>query len=80
MHINKIFKRAFLIGLFSLTFVLSVFPQHQKNSLTQSFLNDFVRKNWTTEDGLPGMTITTLMQDKKGFIWIGTYDGLVRFD
>ena len=26
------------------------------------------------------MTVTALLQDKKGYIYIGTYDGLVRFD
>lgn len=46
----------------------------------QSFLDGFVRKIWTTKDGLPGMTVTTLIQDRKGYIWIGSYDGLVRFD
>lgn len=46
----------------------------------QSFLNDYVGKNWTTEDGLPGMTVVDLMQDDKGYIYLGTYDGLVRFD
>ena len=51
-----------------------------KGRVDQSFLSDFVHKNWTTADGLPGMTITAIMQDKKGYIWIGTYDGLVRFD
>ena len=45
-----------------------------------SFLNDFVSKGWTTDDGLPGMTITDMMQDRKGYIYIGTYDGVVRFD
>ena len=52
----------------------------QKYQTDQSFFADYVSKSWTTEDGLPGMTITTLMQDKTGYIWIGTYDGLVRFD
>lgn len=51
-----------------------------RGRLDQFFLDDLVRKNWDTSDGLPGMTITTLMQDKKGYVWIGTYDGLVRFD
>ena len=26
------------------------------------------------------MTITTILQDKKGYIWLSTYEGLVRFD
>ena len=46
----------------------------------QTFLDDLIRKNWDTADGLPGMTITSLIQDRKGYVWIGTYDGLVRFD
>jgi two-component system, sensor histidine kinase ChiS len=33
-----------------------------------------------TEQGLPQSTVNTIFQDKKGFIWIGTYDGLSRFD
>ncbi len=33
-----------------------------------------------TEQGLPQSTVNTIYQDSKGFIWIGTYDGLTRFD
>jgi ligand-binding sensor domain-containing protein len=32
------------------------------------------------ENGLPTNLIKCLIQDKKGFIWIGTPNGLVRFD
>ncbi len=34
----------------------------------------------TNEDGLPNSTINTLLQDKYGFLWFGTYNGLSRFD
>ena len=51
-----------------------------RGNVDQAFLSDFVHRNYTTTDGLPGMTITDIMQDKKGYIYIGTYDGLVRFD
>ncbi len=66
-----------------MAFVLPVllFSQSKAgNKLDQTLLSDFVHKNWTTADGLPGMTITAILQDKKGYIYIGTYDGLVRFD
>ena len=34
----------------------------------------------TTEDGLPQATVMTTLQDSQGFVWLGTEDGLVRFD
>lgn len=37
-------------------------------------------KNWTIEDGLPVNAVNSITQDKNGFIWFTTYDGLVRFD
>ncbi|MBM3848183.1 MAG: hypothetical protein FJ405_18090, partial [Verrucomicrobia bacterium] len=35
---------------------------------------------WQTSDGLPGNTITALQQTEDGYLWIGTLNGLVRFD
>lgn len=35
---------------------------------------------YTTKDGLPNNSILSLHQDKKGFLWIGTYNGLSRYD
>jgi signal transduction histidine kinase/ligand-binding sensor domain-containing protein/CheY-like chemotaxis protein/HPt (histidine-containing phosphotransfer) domain-containing protein len=34
----------------------------------------------TTEDGLPQATVMTALQDSQGFVWLGTEDGLVRYD
>ena len=34
----------------------------------------------TTKDGLPQSFISGLVQDKDGFVWIGTRNGLVRYD
>ena len=36
--------------------------------------------HWTTEDGLPSNALTNVLQTSEGFIWIATYNGLVRFD
>ncbi|MCK4888482.1 MAG: hypothetical protein KAS97_01045, partial [Candidatus Aminicenantes bacterium] len=35
---------------------------------------------WTAKDGLPSDSINDIIQDKSGYIWIGTFNGLVRFD
>ena len=76
MNKKKLFGTFFL---FCLSFAL-IAQEITEVKTDQTFLADYVSKKWTTEDGLPGMTITTVMQDKTGYIWIGTYDGLVRFD
>jgi ligand-binding sensor domain-containing protein/signal transduction histidine kinase len=34
----------------------------------------------TTDDGLVSSNILSILQDNHGFIWIGTYDGLHRYD
>ena len=45
-----------------------------------SFMSEYVSRGWTTEDGLPSNAITDVMQDRDGYIYFGTYGGMVRFD
>ena len=40
----------------------------------------YVSQKWTSASGLPGNTVTDIVQGKDGYMYIGTYDGLVRFD
>ncbi len=35
---------------------------------------------YTIRDGLPSNTITCITQDSRGFLWIGTYDGISMYD
>ncbi len=37
-------------------------------------------KHYGVTDGLPQRTIMSIIQDEKGFMWFGTWDGLCRFD
>src|SRR5258706_12043999 len=41
---------------------------------------DFSFRNYSAKDGLPNNYTLSLAQDKFGFIWIGTSNGLSRFD
>lgn len=34
----------------------------------------------TDEDGLPSMTVYDILQDQKGFIWLGTEAGICKYD
>ncbi|MEP6676586.1 MAG: two-component regulator propeller domain-containing protein, partial [Ferruginibacter sp.] len=40
----------------------------------------YIFRHLTTENGLINTRISTLYQDSKGYIWIGTLDGLQRYD
>jgi signal transduction histidine kinase/ligand-binding sensor domain-containing protein len=35
---------------------------------------------WDSEDELPSSTVTAICQTPDGYLWIGTYNGLARFD
>jgi signal transduction histidine kinase/ligand-binding sensor domain-containing protein len=41
--------------------------------------NYFVRA-WRTDEGLPDNAVTAVIQTHDGYLWIGTYGGLARFD
>jgi ligand-binding sensor domain-containing protein len=36
--------------------------------------------HWTTDDGLPQNTVTSVVQTRDGYLWMTTFDGLARFD
>lgn len=36
--------------------------------------------NWTVEQGLPDSSVTAIAQTSDGYLWVGTYNGLARFD
>jgi ligand-binding sensor domain-containing protein len=35
---------------------------------------------WQTEQGLPQNHVTSIIQTRDGYLWLGTYEGLARFD
>jgi signal transduction histidine kinase/ligand-binding sensor domain-containing protein/DNA-binding response OmpR family regulator len=41
---------------------------------------DLVFKHISTEQGLSNSTVEVVYQDSRGFIWLGTHDGLNRYD
>jgi signal transduction histidine kinase/ligand-binding sensor domain-containing protein len=44
------------------------------------FAADYVFDTWDTENALPSSTVTSIAQTPDGYLWIGTYNGLARFD
>jgi diguanylate cyclase (GGDEF)-like protein len=40
----------------------------------------FAVAEWSTEDGLPSNAVRDVRQTADGYLWLATYEGLVRFD
>jgi len=45
-----------------------------------SMVSDYVIHVWRAENGLPQNSVTSVVQTRDGYIWIGTYSALARFD
>jgi PAS domain S-box-containing protein len=41
---------------------------------------DFLVENWLALDGIPESSALSLAQTPDGYIWVGSYDGLLRFN
>src|SRR5690349_16534079 len=41
---------------------------------------EFAIESWMTEHGLPQSSITSMIQTRAGYIWLGTYHGIAQFD
>ena len=36
--------------------------------------------SWTTDNGLPQVSVNSILQTRDGFLWLTTFGGLVRYD
>ena len=61
-----------------LCFCLSVFSLN--SSVPLDDLAGAVRTFWTDSNGLPSNLILDIVQDDIGYMWLASYDGLIRFD
>lgn len=43
-------------------------------------LSRYTHEEWTTDDGLPQNTVLSVNQTRDGYLWLATYEGLVRFN
>jgi ligand-binding sensor domain-containing protein len=41
---------------------------------------NYVIRTWQVENGLPQTKVTAVTQTRDGYLWLGTYGGLARFD
>lgn len=42
--------------------------------------SDYQLDKWSVDDGLPQISVLSLTQDHRGYLWVGTQNGIARFD
>ena len=42
--------------------------------------SQYIHSSWTLDDGLPHSTVRAITQSADGNLWVGTYEGLARFN
>lgn len=78
--LRKRFVGIWLMLALSLTGIFSS-ARAQSSLLTDApHLSQYIHESWQTEEGLPQNSIFTILQARDGYVWIGTQEGLVRFD
>lgn len=60
--------------------MLLIFGVGLKATYAQVIAPGYSHRHWSIEDGLPINEVSDIEQTRDGYIWLSTYDGLVRFD
>jgi ligand-binding sensor domain-containing protein/signal transduction histidine kinase/DNA-binding response OmpR family regulator len=68
-----------VLFLFSIAIMLSG-PVHSADPYTKKIITDLLFTRFTSMDGLPDNRIRTVFQDSRGFLWVGTMNGVGRYD
>src|ERR1700687_1417768 len=63
-------KRQIMLLLYALLYAWVVAPAQAQYRFS----------SWTTDNGLPQNTVYDIRQTRDGYLWLTTFDGLVRFD
>ena len=75
----RMVKLILVIVLF-LQFDFLVYSQFRFNFNVKDIRSEYSLQVWTKNDGLPSNTLHNIVKGDDGFLWIGTSNGLVRFD
>ena len=49
-------------------------------AFTGAGAQNYFTRTWQVEQGLPQNKVTAVVQTRDGYVWVGTYNGLARFD
>jgi signal transduction histidine kinase/ligand-binding sensor domain-containing protein len=64
------------LGWFALSFVVAAAGFFSARAAPPNYFT----RIWQVEQGLPQNKVTAVVQTRDGYLWVGTYNGLARFD
>lgn len=70
------FAGLILLSLCSLSWHSAAAQYHETAEVNKRYMIH----SWETEDGLPQNSVISIAQSPDGYLWFGTFSGLVRFD
>jgi len=74
---------ALLRRLAVLAFLIGLVAQAQPSTVESMAANgewSYTARSWQSQNGLPGETVQAFSQTPDGYLWVGTSEGLLRFD
>ncbi|MEW5981158.1 MAG: two-component regulator propeller domain-containing protein [Acidobacteriota bacterium] len=67
-----------VLGALTLGMTLAVAPESAGGDIRA--ITQYHQRNWQAESGLPQHSVQAIAQTPDGYLWLGTQEGLVRFD
>jgi len=81
MQISSMLTRYYVSGRWRPVFKLVLaFGLLLHADISDGAAQTFAIQEWHTEQGLPQNKVTAVVQTRDGYLWVGTYNGLARFD
>ena len=74
---NPFFRLFFLLFSFFLLFPASV---RAESKTAEEYKRDYISQIYNSDDGLDGTAANCVFSSEDGFIWVGCYAGLYRYD
>jgi ligand-binding sensor domain-containing protein/signal transduction histidine kinase len=83
MYLRRILIFSLLVS--ALAVIFGVSAAQESSSITPANSNlsipaRYIFNAWDTDDGLPQISVNSIVQTRDGYLWLATYGGLVRFN
>jgi ligand-binding sensor domain-containing protein/signal transduction histidine kinase len=78
-HSRLVWPRAARLFILSIV-AFAVWLKVPRTEAAPAQAPEYFTRTWSVEDGLPQNAVTAIVQTRDGYLWLGTYSGLARFD